>query len=70
MINRFFRKDKSFQVVAKMMSVEPVTLIEDMKLLIKFLLKPESITPIRLNEEVIIEEVIIKEALTSAANGS
>ena len=45
MISRFFLKDKSFRGVSKMMSVEHATIIADMKLLVKFLLKPESITP-------------------------
>ena len=45
MISRFFLKDESFQLVSKIMSVKHPTIIEDMKLLLKFLLKPEAITP-------------------------
>ena len=43
MINKFFLKDKSFQSVSKIMDVEYPTLIADMTLLLKFLLKPELI---------------------------
>ena len=40
MINKFFLKDKSFRIVSKIMDVEYPTLIEDMTLLLRFLLKP------------------------------
>ncbi|MFH1054931.1 MAG: hypothetical protein V1744_02420 [Candidatus Altiarchaeota archaeon] len=56
MISRFFLRDKSFRLLSKMMSVEHATVIADMKLLVKFLLKPEAITPLMLKGEVILDE--------------